>query len=573
MAAIVLAIFLLGRASSRPLIQPNRHIQGQTGTETPAGKSASSIAAGMSILQMPLSSRLIDTVLATLSVIIVMLVYAVLIKRSTLMSTTALYPRRPLELNIGQILSLCWPDRSADVLVSVKRQSDSVPARDDKDCLSHLKLLHLGRTPLDNKDGRVAKGLQETEISASRIDLKPPLWLTSGSPLTKSIVQLLVWEWSTIWLLAFMLFATLIHNGFFTGQTTIDSYARLSVVVIYLFAYLGHSTYIWTGACVFFQYVAIGSSWSLLERANFGICQLGQLPRHQSGEPFKFRSIDKASQEHVPKTLSAFIRNEAAEDMTINGTAGSDRIPRAVTTISEESFNTERAAIATIKATQENERIVARAAAEKAKNAVVSNAMIAMGITVSLGFSAWTSSQTNEQTPNNFQSSQVGSLALLASLSFGVAAMFISAMEISVMNSSFWTIVSLKETVINGHAVEHYQKRPARRTPVAFTHQKEDIRKGVVQLVPASARILDVIAIDRPSRFLQYCLFGPAYAMIPETRDHRRTSERVHFDMLIPVRNTEVLLTNQHLRSDQSETVEAVNVCVPKRPELFKSER
>jgi hypothetical protein len=89
---------------------------------------------------------------------------------------------------------------------------------------------------------------------------------------------------------------------------------------------------------------------------------------------------------------------------------------------------------------------------------VVSNAMVIMRMTLSTGFSAWTAQQNTENTPNNFDSTLIGFLALLASLSLGAATMFTLALYLSIMDSSYRTILSLKETKLNGHAADHYKK-------------------------------------------------------------------------------------------------------------------
>jgi hypothetical protein len=39
------------------------------------------------------------------------------------------------------------------------------------------------------------------------------MWLTTGSILTKSIVQICVWEWVSLWMALSMVIATLSYNG------------------------------------------------------------------------------------------------------------------------------------------------------------------------------------------------------------------------------------------------------------------------------------------------------------------------------------------------------------------------
>jgi hypothetical protein len=76
------------------------------------------------------------------------------------------------------------------------------------------------------------------------------------------------------------------------------------------------------------------------------------------------------------------------------------------------------------------------------------------GIIISTGCIVWTAALQNNQ------DNQLGSLALLASLSLGVAAMFTSAVQLNILNSSFRQILLLKEVKINGHAIVTWEAGP-----------------------------------------------------------------------------------------------------------------
>jgi hypothetical protein len=72
--------------------------------------------AGIQIFQLPLRIKLAEVFLATLWVILVTVVYGLLIERGSLASTTSMYPRLPIETNVGKILHMGWPDTSEKVL-------------------------------------------------------------------------------------------------------------------------------------------------------------------------------------------------------------------------------------------------------------------------------------------------------------------------------------------------------------------------------------------------------------------------------------------------------------------------
>ncbi|KAN0087022.1 hypothetical protein V8E54_000710 [Elaphomyces granulatus] len=237
---------------------------------------------------------------------------------------------------------------------------------------------------------------------------------------------------------------------FYLGKMTTDSIAffpRLVVTLIYCASFLTHFCYVWNVSLTWLTKVAAGSVWSLLERANFAVVEGHKLHDHTPGRPIQFNSIDKASEEHmttadIPMDDSTNLDGEARKELA--------------------------AALRTMETTQKIERDTARQAARDALDRVIANAMILMSITVSTGFSAWTSAQVTGNTPNNFASSQLGSLALLASLALGAATMFASALQLSVLEASFRAILSLKEVRINGLAVEHYKKRQARYQRVSL---------------------------------------------------------------------------------------------------------
>ncbi|KAK4445771.1 hypothetical protein QBC34DRAFT_383922 [Podospora aff. communis PSN243] len=110
------------------------------------------------------------------------------------------------------------------------------------------------------------------------------MWLTTGSLLTKYVVQNLVWQWVSIWLFIAMFCFTLAFSGFFTGNLRADSYPRLVVILMYLVGFATHTWYVWTSTRRFFTLVAAGAMWSLLNKASFAAKDLGQLENRLAGK-------------------------------------------------------------------------------------------------------------------------------------------------------------------------------------------------------------------------------------------------------------------------------------------------
>ncbi|EWC43546.1 hypothetical protein DRE_01433 [Drechslerella stenobrocha 248] len=374
---------------------------------------------GLQVFLLPVSARVAQAFMAVISVGMVTLVYTLLIRRGSLMATTSLYPRKPIEANIGTILETTWPQSSRHL---------------DPDRLENsISLFYIGKMASDSSPDPVAKGRIECVATPAGQENRHSLWLAAGSPLTKNVVQLLIWEWVTI------------------GP---DSYPRLTVILIYIAAYISHFCYVWMICLRFFRIVFGGAAWSLLERSKFVVGENTKLRQSSVGSNFSFRSIDKASEPYVPQTFNATIGSPitsptrpSLSTSPISPVSGSLTIASTLTNNSGGSSTPTiddqaelRAALATIDAAQKTERATATEASTLALDRVIGNAMVMMGVTLSSGFASWTSSQLTDNSPNNTTTNSIGSLALLASLTLGAAAMFTSAMHLDVMASAFATI-------------------------------------------------------------------------------------------------------------------------------------
>jgi hypothetical protein len=227
----------------------------------------------------------------------------------------------------------------------------------------------------------------------------------------------------------------------------------------------------------------------------------------------------------------------------------------AITEKSEEEQKELQAALATIEAEQKTEKENTIAAADRALDRVVAKALIMLAVTMSSGFSVWTG------TVAYADSNQLGSLALLASLTVGVGAMFTSALALNAMNSSFRVLLQLKEIKINGHAVEYYQKRVSRTKAIGFTHGSIQARE---------VRLSDILAVKAIWGVFCLLLFGPAYALLPTAADASRQSANTQFELHVTVRGHPVVLTTEgtdrHSKDAEGVNYETINVCYRHQP-------
>lgn len=318
---------------------------------------------GLEILAMALSLKILVTLFAVLSVIMVSMVYALLIRRGGFMSTTAIFPTKAIKSNIGSLLSAAWPDSTdlRDQTASDFSSSElKVNEPDDREnsFQNAITLFYLGRMKSDKTQLRVAKGVLQSAALPIGNSKESRLWLTSGSPTTKCTIQLLIWEWISVCLMLLMLATVLAYNGFFTNERNLDSYPRLIIILIYMLAFCIHAFHTWRVSLRFFTKVSAGCSWSLIERGNFAVTETTQLNSHIAGEPFQFCSIDKASEEHTPRKLIARFKHEIPDELDSEGTGEATSGSRAFKNM-DESAEDLAAAHKTLLATQITERDIA----------------------------------------------------------------------------------------------------------------------------------------------------------------------------------------------------------------------
>ena len=520
---------------------------------------------GLEVVDLAFSIKMAETALAIFSVTLVIITYSVLIQRGSFMSTTAMYPQQSIERNLSSLLSLAWPRRSNEA----PGRGGDLGSDSKGSSRSSIQLFYLGRMDTDNWYGLVAKGWLDCAANPRRKEntsYRPRVWVTSGSHLTKNVVQLLVWEWVSLWLIVIMVFVTLLYNGFLTNELSSDSYPRLVVTLIYALSYFCHFWYVWTICARYFTNVAAGEAWTILERAKFAVFDSNDSKRlrlHRKGFPLNLRGIDKASSEYVPLSFNAFFKH-GIDNNTYTRHLFNSPDPNGVGYPGADDPKETSAALASLEKAQTTECETATESAFTALDRVIANAMVMMGVTLTSGFSSWTARQLTDNTPNNFAIAQIGSLALLASLSLGVSTMFASAMHLTTLCSSYETILSLKEININGQAIDYYKKRQSSDAVLSFS-------RGTVPNSHVS--FCEILSTSNLRNSLGMSFLGPAFALMPSRRDHDRTSKETTFDVNVrvgsgigeDVESSRILFTtretDRHGRGKNGENLDAINVC------------
>ncbi|CAH0028966.1 unnamed protein product [Clonostachys rhizophaga] len=517
-------------------------------------------------LKLPLGARLAEALIAVIAIGLVTLVYTLLIQRGALMATTCVYPQRPIEANISHLLNAAWPSSSEEVGTSWESNQSAPKGQGN----SIIQLFYIGKMKDDSRDGFVAKGRQQSIAEPSGSQNRRSVWLTSGSPLTRNVVQIMVWEWASLWLMIIMSVALLLFNGFFTSNVNLDSYPRLTITLIYSAAFMAHFSFVWIASLEFFGLVFAGASWSLLEKSKFVIAETHKLQSHSVGTPFKFRSIDKANEAYVPMTFAARLGNPTPQSPTLalSSSTMADVAKGQNLELGEGAAELS-VTLETINSIQKAEREYSTEASRQSLDRVMANAMMMMAVTLVNGFASWTSSQFTENSPNNTTTTQIGSLALLASLSLGATTMFSSAMQLNIMKSSFRTILSLKEMKINGLALDlHRKTRTRTASSWHIDHPKAVAFTESNGIAIADVKIADFFAANRSFGYtglIGIVLLGPGYAMLPRFSDYHRKSAEVEFDFEAPIDGGKVVLTtretDRHAKREGNGNLDPVVVC------------
>src|SRR5271163_3667748 len=196
-----LSLNILGaHAAGGPLGTPPG---GPTGRVPAGAKSSGTATASGEQSGFQPGIQALDTILAVSCAILTTTTYAVLIGPGTRLLSTSKLPLASIEKNIGSLLSRTWPDTSASTEVGGLPGGSTTP--------DAMRILYVGR--MDGEQQRAARGVEDCQAGPNQRIQTPPMWLTTGSSLTKSMVQLAVWEWICVWMVLAMLVSTLSFNG------------------------------------------------------------------------------------------------------------------------------------------------------------------------------------------------------------------------------------------------------------------------------------------------------------------------------------------------------------------------
>jgi hypothetical protein len=327
------------------------------------------------------------------------------------------------------------------------------------------------------------------------------LWTIHGSQASKNTIQLAIWQWVGLWLMVIMIANTAMYNGFTSGEQNADGWPRIAVVLIYAVFYICHSIFMFY--CIFGAYtVAVYSAcWTLLGYAGFTI--KGNLDSNNALENWEIdRSI--GSYTFTPKIpLPGGQANRGTDESKGEGEPSMDEHQKSIKKVHDK---------------QKKEEEEVEKATKAALDHVLVNTTILLSISVATSFSTWTPRQQSDST-----STQLGSLALLASASSALGALLGSALQASHIRHHAEKILKMKEIIINGKAKKYLQgelDKPDWETMVGFARRFE--------VKPDRHRIWPhhLLRALKPRQIFFGLFLGPAFVLIPSRKESSSKSSK-----------------------------------------------
>jgi hypothetical protein len=419
----------------------------------------------------------------------------------------------------GQLLYIGWNDiekEDASLKTDINGENIATAGLRDWSGYSRRGDLRLGQAFVAKCVNDCDLHTQTQEVPSNRL-----LWLRNKSVTVKNLVLLAIWEWMSLWLVLIMVVGTTIYNGFAAGAENPDRYPRLVLILVYALAFILHFRYTWVCFCRMYTNLVLNGCWTLLSNANFAVQKAKEVstgvitksPEYSFNavtyESFIFgstRLVPKYHFEHCKKEYGEFKFNGVLLVAEIKD--GEDRAPKSLVELQDiETKTTEKAT-------------------EVAMERIIFNATVLFSISVVTGFSTWTTSQLTDAT-----STQLGSLALLASTASGIAAMLSSAQNLKAMVSASWRYLEMTELIISG------KKDPGADKPtMGFTKEGEEHSYHRVTL-------LDFWRAMGTWEVLGVLIFGPAFILLPFGKEQQGSPLERPFQMPVTLGKSQVFFS------------------------------
>ena len=371
----------------------------------------------------------INTTLAILVVVLTIGTYWFLMRHTRTLSNEIILPSKFLEDNITAVLSPTWPKHYIG------------PANEIVDYYPFTWVLFYKgtRDKLLGFDDGLTERYSTQEIGKSYM-----VTVKTFSPVMKNPVQIAIWNYVSLWLVLVITVNTLVYNGFLSHGITNDSVLRLGLVGVYAIASIGHRYRTTTLLYRNFTSVLFQTCWTI-------ICKkfvFGEYSRYASRTMADVDLSSKCYLGHIQPGSNIMVwtsldfelfgtteRSDTYQDEIIAG------VPRAKAQDKIESkFDN------FVKPIREAEVKAYEKATDAALEKTLANVAVLLAICLATALAPWNSAQTISAT-----SAQLGSYALLLSISAGFLALISSMTQLTNATESARILLLLQEKTIAAH--------------------------------------------------------------------------------------------------------------------------
>lgn len=492
----------------------------------------------------------VDTCLAVVAIVLIASTYYTLIRRTSTASSINSLPVKALAANLKLILEKTWNKsvlnpflyESAYPRYGVRAgPSDIRPYPLGSLCNQPPVLLGVDENPSTrrlvylghNSEKIIARGYDELESGDIGSNSKPIFPVSTESNAGKNAINLAIWEWISLWLVIIMITNTAVYNGFTTNDVNPDRFPRLTLTIIYGTVFLLHFAYTWSCFCRAYTGLVLNGCWTILGDARFAISKSTidnpniALIRH----PITTMEI---SDQEVEKLTTLDIYDipllgptRLADSYGLDRRGVIDAFQESDTGLVQFKLQKRQETVGdtqmAIRSMQEAEIKTFEKATEAALDRILFNASILLSVSIVTGFSTWTQSQLRDAT-----STQLGSLALLASVGSGIGALLSSALHLGNAKSSPWRVLELTETMVSG------KTRPVGESPdIGFTRSWGEVSHQV--------NMWSLLGTLRVSQIPMAILFGPAYVLLPSPSDDIASGTVVGSQLIVQIGGTRLL--------------------------------
>lgn len=370
-------------------------------------------------------SRIVNTTLGGIAALFTLTTYFFLMRYTLVCSNEIILPARFLAHNVGGILSAWAAENHDPSSTGVAESCDPGDRPHNPANLGAWKMFLKSPFPAEDRPpihmhsgvGHSDERITDDEFSDDEFPEPEVLGLKTFSPTMRSLIQIAVWNSANFWIVLIVITNTLVYNGFFTNNITTDGIIRLLLVGLYAIANIVHQIRCTILLYRNFSLVISQASWTIVLN-DLWICSNGL--QHEYLMAFNTQLLGATERSHT---------YSASENMILDEDRGGEsRLDKF------------------IKPQRETDLRAYEKATDSALDRALANVAVLVGICLAAALAPWTSVQASNST-----SAQLGSYALLLSISTGFLALMSSMGHLNNASESARKLLEYQEFAIMSH--------------------------------------------------------------------------------------------------------------------------